>query len=76
MERPQYIIVGFENNNINEQTHDASTFDIMNVTVCYRKIGSEFYPEDRILIMALIFIMRLLMRLIALIQIIMGYHIL
>ena len=46
-ERPQYIIVGFENNNINEQTHDASTFDIINVTECYCKIGSEFYPEDR-----------------------------
>ena len=47
MERPQYIIVGFENNNVCEQTHDASTFDIMNVTECYCKIGSEFYPEDR-----------------------------
>ena len=47
MERPQYIIVGFENNNVNEQTHDASTFDIMNVTECYCKIGSEFYSEDR-----------------------------
>ena len=47
MERPQYIINGFENNNINEQTHDASTFDIMNVTECYCKIGREFYPEDR-----------------------------
>ena len=47
MERPQYIIVGFENNNVNEQTHDASTFDVMNVTECYCKIGSEFYPEDR-----------------------------
>ena len=47
MERPQYIIVGFENNNVNEQTHDASTFHIMNVTECYCKIGSEFYPEDR-----------------------------
>ena len=47
MERPQYIIVGFETN-INEQTHDASTFDIMNVTECYCKIGSEFYPEGRI----------------------------
>ena len=35
MERPQYIIVGFENNNVNEKTHDASTFDIMNVTECY-----------------------------------------
>ena len=34
-------------NNVNEQTHDASTFDIMNVTECYFKIGSEFYPEDR-----------------------------
>ena len=41
MERIQYIIVGFENNNVNEQTHDASTFHIMNVTECY------CYPEDR-----------------------------
>ena len=48
MERPQYIIVGFENNNVNEQIHDASTFDIMNVTEYYCKIGSEFYPEDRL----------------------------
>ena len=47
MERPQYIIVGFENNNVNEQTHDVSTFDVMNVTECYCKIGSEFYPDDR-----------------------------
>ena len=47
MERPQYTIVGFGNNNVNEQTHDASTFDVMNVTECYYKIGSEFYPEDR-----------------------------
>ena len=47
MERPQNIIVGFEINNVNEQTHDASTFDITNVTECYCKIGSEFYPEDR-----------------------------
>ena len=47
MERPQYIIVSFENNNVNEQTHEASTIDIMNVTECYCKIGSEFYPEVR-----------------------------
>ena len=47
MERPQYIIVVFEKNNVNEQTHDTSTFDIMNGTECYYKIGSEFYPEDR-----------------------------
>ena len=47
MERPQYIIVGFENNNVNEETHYASTFDVMNVTECYCTIGSEFYPEDR-----------------------------
>ena len=47
VERPQYIIVDFENNNVNELTHDASTFDTMNVTECYCKIGSEFYPEDR-----------------------------
>ena len=48
MERPQYIIIGFENNNVNEQTHDASTFDVMKVTKCFCKIGSEFYPEYRI----------------------------
>ena len=48
MERQPYIKIGFENNKVNEQTHDASTFDIMNVTECYCKIGSEFYPEDRI----------------------------
>ena len=47
LERTQYIIVDFENINVNEQTHDASTFDIMNFTECYCKIGSEFYPEDR-----------------------------
>ena len=47
MERPQYITIGFENNKVNEQTHDASTFHIMNVTECYCKIGSEFHPEDR-----------------------------
>ena len=47
MERPQYIIFDFENNNVNEQTHDASTFDVMIVTECYCKIGSEFYREDR-----------------------------
>ena len=47
MERPQYIIIAFENNIVNEQTHDASTFHIMNVTECYCKIGSEFHPEDR-----------------------------
>ena len=47
MERPQNIIIGFENNKVKEQTHDASTFDIMNVTECFCKIGSEFYPEDR-----------------------------
>ena len=40
MERPKYIIVGFEINNVNEQTHDASTFDVMNVTECHCKIGS------------------------------------
>ena len=47
MERAQYIIVGFENNNVYEQTHDAITFHIMNVNECYCKIGSEFYLEDR-----------------------------
>ena len=47
MERPQFIKVGFENNNVNEQTHDASKFVIMNFTEFFCKIGSEFYPEDR-----------------------------
>ena len=47
MERPPYIIIAFENNNVNEQTHDASTFDIMNFTEFHGKIGSEFYPKDR-----------------------------
>ena len=45
-ERPQYMIIAFENNNVNEQTYDASTFHIMNVNECYCKIGSEDYPED------------------------------
>ena len=76
MERPQYIIVGFENNNVNEQTHDASTFDVMNVSECYCKIGSEFYPEDRMNInYGTNNYNRLLKRLLALIKIIMGYHI-
>ena len=44
MKRPKSIVIGFENNNVNEQTHDASTFDIRNVTECYCKIGCEFYP--------------------------------
>ena len=47
MEIPQYIIIGFENNNVKEKNRDASTFDILNVTECYCKIGSEFYPEDK-----------------------------
>ena len=47
METPQNIIIDFENNNVDEQTHDASTFDMMNATECYCRIGREFYPEDR-----------------------------
>ena len=47
MEKPQNIIVGFENNNVNEQIEDATTFDVMNVTECYCKISGEFYPDDR-----------------------------
>ena len=35
MERAQYIIVGFESNKVNEQTHDASIFHILNVTECF-----------------------------------------
>ena len=47
IERPQCIKIGFENNNVNEQTHDASTFNMMKVTDCFCKNGSEFFPEDR-----------------------------
>ena len=47
MERPHYIKIAFEKKNVNEQTHDASTFLIMNVIECYCKIGNESYPEDR-----------------------------
>ena len=47
IERPQYVITGFKNNNVNEQTHDAKTFEIINVIECYCTIGSEFYPEHR-----------------------------
>ena len=39
IERPQHIEIGFENNNVNEQTHDASTFDIMNVIDCFCRNG-------------------------------------
>ena len=59
IERPQYYIIGFKNNNVNEQNHDAKTFDIIIVIECYCTIGSEFYPEHRIkIIMVLINIMR------------------
>ena len=47
MGRSQYIVIGFEKNNDNEKTHDASTFDINKVTECYCKIGSEIHPEDK-----------------------------
>ena len=47
MQRPQYIIICFENNNVNEQAHDASKFDLMNITEFYCKNGSDFYPEDK-----------------------------
>ena len=30
-----FIIIGFENNNVNEQTNDASTFVTVEVTECY-----------------------------------------
>ena len=74
MKRPQYVIVGFENNNVNEQTHDANKFHIMNVTECYCKIGSEFYPEDRMNINYGANNYNEAFRLLALIKIIMGYH--
>ena len=72
MEKQQYIIVSFEKNNINEQTDDASTCDIMKVTERYCRIGGKFYSEVRILIMVLKIIMRLLKRLSSLIKIVMD----
>ena len=45
---PQYIKIGFEINILNEQTHDSCTFDIMDVTESYCKIG-EFYAEVRMI---------------------------
>ena len=47
MERQLYIKIDIEKINVNEQTFDASTSDIMNVIECYCRIGSEFYPEVR-----------------------------
>ena len=47
MESPQNILIGFLINNVNYKFHDASTFDLLNVAECYCKVGSEFYPEDR-----------------------------
>ena len=76
MERPQYIKIAFENNNVDDQTHDASTFHIMNVlNVIVRLVVSFTLRIEIILILVLIIIMRLLKRLLALIKIIMGYHI-
>ena len=47
IERLQYIMIAFKNNYVNAKTHDASIFDKMNVTECYRKIRIEFYLDDR-----------------------------
>ena len=48
-EKPQYMKVGLEFNNVKKQSQVASTFDIRNVAECYCKIGCEFYPEDRMI---------------------------
>ena len=45
MEKPQYIIVGFENNNVNEQTHDASTFDVMKLLNVIVRLVVSFIPR-------------------------------
>ena len=42
MERPKFIIVGFENIIVNEKVNDSSTFDIMDVNENDCKIGSDF----------------------------------
>ena len=43
MEGEQYIIIGFENYNVNERTHDSNTFDIMNGTASYCH-SSKLFP--------------------------------
>ena len=74
MERPQNVTIGFENENVTQQPHDANIFDIMSVTECYCKIGIEFYPQDRMKVnYGTKNIMRLLKRLLILIKIIMDY---
>ena len=45
MERPQYIVTGFESYNVNEQAQEASTFDIMNGTESYRH-SSKLFPTS------------------------------
>ena len=47
-EIPQYIIVSFENNNVNTKTTDASIFNEMDKTECFCKIGSVAYPDNRL----------------------------
>ena len=49
IERPQKLIIRFEIKNFNEQTYDASIFDVINVAECYCNIGLKFYPEQRII---------------------------
>ena len=38
----------FENNNVIEQTNDASNFNEIDVFEGYCKIGIVIYPEDRV----------------------------
>ena len=52
MERTQFQLIGFENKN--EQTHDANTFDIMNVTECYCNICSEFYLKRLLILIKIV----------------------
>ena len=49
MERPQKRIIRYKINDINEQTYDASIFDVMNFAEWYCNMGSKFYPEQRII---------------------------
>ena len=41
MERPPYIKVCFENDTVNEQTHDASILNAIDVKECHCKIGID-----------------------------------
>ena len=44
---PQYVIVTYQNNDFNEQSNVSSIFKEMDVTECFRKVGSVPYPDNK-----------------------------